>query len=455
MRTRTTKAKPQVAEEPTPSSKNAIPEQDPVKLLLLPQDPSQEARICTLIHPRTSKPCRYYWCPSKGLFEFQRIAAPRKACRSWLLAPTEIESIEKPGDSCNEDRPTAVNGEDKAPDQDEESSGASSLGSQLAPQGHTIHAPEMMVATAIDILFILLPTLYAQVSKSEKGLYLSLEDLLDNAIDRSEQLQYIIRSDMARVSAEHRIAAVCDTVDAGDEKMYRLSVDKLVAELLAKARKMVLNGLPASMEAKFIERALELPVVSLKREDTPVVPPDATVPSSTDTPSTSTVESQSSTASVESLMSEASAQTDVTVPDDQISSAFTEEVKDLLRIRTALRFITASYLPESLASSVEIGLAKQFGAIDFKPLDDHLARIAKLRAEALATRSLSDFSRKRGMGDDDEAAEDRAEKRRKKEEEEKKAKAGLSKGIRDLKKVDVKGMKKMSDFFGKKPAGKK
>ncbi|KAL8964250.1 MAG: hypothetical protein Q9183_004588, partial [Haloplaca sp. 2 TL-2023] len=89
------------------------------------------------------------------------------------------------------------------------------------------------------------------------------------------------------------------------------------------------------------------------------------------------------------------------------------------------------------------------------PLDDHLARIATLRAEVLATRSLSDFSRKRNMGDDDEAAEDRAEKRRKKEEEEKRAKVGLSKGIRDLQKVDVKGMKKMSDFFGKKPVGKK
>jgi len=50
---------------------------------------------------------------------------------------------------------------------------------------------------------------------------------------------------------------------------------------------------------------------------------------------------------------------------------------------------------------------------------------------------------------DDEAAETRAEKKRRKEEEEKRKKAGESRGLRDLKKVNVTGMKKMSDFFGK------
>ena len=455
MRTRTTKAKSQTAEEPTESSVNTIPEQDPVKLLLLPQDPSPEARICTLTHPRTSKPCRYYWCPSKGLFELQRIAAPKKACRSWLLAPRKIESQEAQGDNCDQVQPSAVKGESEARGQDAKPPGASSSDSGLVPQGHTIQAPEMIVATAIDMLFILLPTLYAQISKAEKGLFLSLDDLLDNAIDRSKQLRYVLRPEGARLSTEHRMATVCDTVDAGDEKMYRLNMNKLVAELLAKAKKMVLNGLPASMEAKFIERALELPVVSLKREDSSVVPLDGTLSSSTDTQSASTAESQSSTASSESLKSEASIQTDITVPDDRDPLVVPEKIKDLLRLRTAFCFITASYLPEPLASSIQSGLTTRPGSIDFKPLDDHLARIAKLRAEALATRSLSDFSRKRTMGDDDEAAEDRAEKRRKKEEEEKRAKVGLSKGIRDLKKVDVKGMKKMSDFFGKKPVGKK
>ena len=52
--------------------------------------------------------------------------------------------------------------------------------------------------------------------------------------------------------------------------------------------------------------------------------------------------------------------------------------------------------------------------------------------------------------DNDEEDEARAEKKRKIEEEEKRKKARLSRGVRDLAKVNVKGMKKMSDFFGRK-----
>ena len=53
------------------------------------------------------------------------------------------------------------------------------------------------------------------------------------------------------------------------------------------------------------------------------------------------------------------------------------------------------------------------------------------------------------MEDDDED-ESRAEKKRKKDEEEKRKKAGESRGVKNLKKVNTAGMKKMSDFFKKK-----
>lgn len=92
--------------------------------------------------------------------------------------------------------------------------------------------------------------------------------------------------------------------------------------------------------------------------------------------------------------------------------------------------------------------------IDFKLLNDHLKHLADLRAEALASRSLGDFSRKRNAEDDD-ASESRAEKKRRLEEEEKKKKAAESRGVRELKKVNTSGMKKMSDFFGKTAAKKK
>ena len=91
--------------------------------------------------------------------------------------------------------------------------------------------------------------------------------------------------------------------------------------------------------------------------------------------------------------------------------------------------------------------ASEKSPLDFKPLDTRLAEIARLRAEALAARSIGDFSRKRNMHEEDDAAESRLEKKRRKTEEEKIKKAGETRGIRDLKKVDTKGMKKMGDFF--------
>ncbi|KAL8634276.1 MAG: hypothetical protein Q9228_008130 [Teloschistes exilis] len=163
-------------------------------------------------------------------------------------------------------------------------------------------------------------------------------------------------------------------------------------------------------------------------------------------------ESQPSTTASQSMLSEASVQTNTTIPDEP--TPLLEEIKDLLRLRTALHFVTSLYLPSPLVSSINKLILSPSCPIDFKPLENHLDHITKLRAEALAARSLSDFSRKRSMDEDDEVAEERAEKRRRKEEEDKRQKTGLSRGVRDLKKVDVTGMKKMSDFFGKKPVTK-
>ncbi|KKY24503.1 putative ribonuclease h2 subunit b [Diplodia seriata] len=84
----------------------------------------------------------------------------------------------------------------------------------------------------------------------------------------SAQLRKLLQNDTLRARVEERMAAACDTVDAGDEKMFRLSIDKLAKELLAKAERLVANGIPASMEEKFVRKALERPVMSIKREET-------------------------------------------------------------------------------------------------------------------------------------------------------------------------------------------
>jgi hypothetical protein len=110
-----------------------------------------------------------------------------------------------------------------------------------------------------------------------------------------------------------------------------------------------------------------------------------------------------------------------------------------------------SYIPGKLQSHLQ-KLITSNDILDFTQLDNHLKRVESARAEAMVLRSLSDnISRKRTAEDDDEAAEARAEKKRKKEEEER-AKKNESHGIRQLKKVDTSGMKKLSSFFAKAPA---
>ncbi|KAL8941346.1 MAG: hypothetical protein Q9216_002285 [Gyalolechia sp. 2 TL-2023] len=438
------------------------PEIDPVKLLLLPSKTSPDARICTLAHPATSKPCRYYICPVGGVYEFQRIAAPKKSCRSWLLGPKMV--VESGGSRCDDTGADhdeqSVQAQDQisgTPSQRQGTTAGDTTGqaSRSVAQGHTIKEPEMLVATPIDPLFLILPSLYRQVNKSAKGLFLSLDDLLEESCESSMHFRHMTELEFIRSSTEARITAVCDTVEAGDEKMYRLNLDKLTTELMAKAKRMTANGLPASMETKFVVKALETPVMSLKREESFVSLGNADGPESQ---STSAAESQSTAATSETSASNISAQTDTTVPDQPPQPSVPDNIKNLLRIRTALNFILTSYLPPSLTSAIKTILSSSSSSsssVDFAPLDTHLTHIAKLRAEAQASRSLSDFSRKRNMIDDDEAAEVKAEKKRKKEEEEKKQKASLTKGVRDLQKVNVSGMKKMSDFFGKSSAVKK
>ncbi|KAL8992669.1 MAG: hypothetical protein Q9188_007530 [Gyalolechia gomerana] len=429
------------------------PEPDPVKLLLLPSNATPDARICTLAHPATSKPCRYYICPRRGVYEFQRIAASKQSCRSWLLGPKM--AIEPEGSGGDVD--LSIEAHNQIPGTSSPANGVNETdqASRSVAQGHTIKKPELLVATPIDPLFLILTSLYKQVNKSSKGLFLSLEDLLEESCESSKHFKHIMEPETIRSAMEARMVTVCDTVEAGDEKMYRLNMDKLTAELMAKAKRITANGLPASMESRFVVKALETPIMSLKRDESFLSLGNADSTSGPESQSTSTAASQSTATTSETLASDVSTQTEITIPDQPSQPSVPDEIRNLLRIRTALQFILTSYLPPALASAIKPILSSPSSPIDFQPLDTHLNHIAELRAEALASRSLSDFSRKRNMMDDDEAAETKAEKKRKKEEDEKRQKVGLTKGVRDLKKVNVSGMKKMSDFFGKSSAAAK
>ena len=242
---------------------------------------------------------------------------------------------------------------------------------------------------------------------------------------------------------------ICDTIDAGDEKMVRVNADKVLRLMWQKAEAVVDKGLPASLEEKFVIRALEIPVVSVKREQ-------STVTATTEQPvagaesedfqieradSQSTIASSNASA-VFSEVSVASSTTTV------VSEGPSSDIKRLQCLRIAFQFILAFYLPAKISSHLQDRLHASKDP-DFGPLDQRLKHIADLKAEAQASRSLGDFSRKRGNADDDEAAEERTEKKRRLDEEEKRKKANESRGVRDLKKVNVTGMKKMSSFFTK------
>ncbi|KAI0514935.1 ribonuclease H2, subunit B [Xylaria bambusicola] len=426
------------------------PSQNPPKVFILPKKATDDARIVSLLHPRYAKPTRYLVCPQTGFYEFTRIAAPKSTPQSWLIQADECQSLENPEAST---RPV---------EKDAESFGT-----------YVTNGAELFVATPIDPLFLILPTLIDPSSKSEKRRYISGDDHFDRIQEESPHLWEILRWGEGRIREllETRLGAVCETVEAGDERMFRFSEDKLTAEILSKARRMSARPLPQSMEEKFVVKPLEAPVLGVKRETTTTtasapasaeaVQNDSSAMNSTNgTPRLEASETGSSGSSAESgssFASEAStAATSVTASEDesqalaaalQPAMVASDEVVSLQRLRTAFNFLCSSYAPASLVTILRAKLSALPEA-DFAPLDTYLSEVNRLRQEAAAARSAGDYSRKRVL-DEEELAE-RAEKKRKKEEEDKRKKAGESRGVRELKKVNTAGMKKMSDFFKKK-----
>lgn len=416
------------------SSKYTLPaeSESPSIVLILPERATPEARVVSLTNPRYSKPTRYLVCPQTGAYEFIKISEPKTTPRSWLIEAGNNGVASDSGDA----------------EKDEH-----------AFQTQISNGADLFIATPIDPLFLALPALVKQMS-SAKRMFLSSDDHLDGIADGAAHLRETLKWARWRELLESRMAAGCDTVEAGDETMFRLSEEKLLGQVLAKAARMSEGGLPGSMEEKFVTKALEAPVLGRKATTTAasqLQTQESAEASGADSGTDAQVESQSSVATSATSASEASTAA-TSVADDaeaagikDVASAIqaSPEVIRLQRLRVAFNFICSSYVPPALSSALKKMLAEGKGAgVDFKPLDEYVGQLTKLRQEAMMARSASDYSRKRALDEEDE---DRREKKRKKEEEEKRKKAGESRGVRDLKKVNTTGMKKMSDFFAKKP----
>jgi hypothetical protein len=418
--TKSTAPKVQLAPEST----------NPPQILILPSEVSKEARIVTLQNPRYQTESRYLICPEKGIYEFSKIAASKTTPRSWLLAST----IEEDGEPASKIKETNM----------------------VEGRGYIAKDAALFIATPIDPLFIILPALCptpAPKDTESKKLFLSGEDYFDRLLSYSPHMRSFLQNPSIRSMVEGRMALVSDSVDGGEETMYRLSVGKLLEELLVKAKRMVAQELPASMESKFVRKVLEQPSITNVPEEESTVQEELSIPASGgETPETQTTNSTTTSFASEASTAATSLSEVTSVTSEPKLCSLPpitapEGVVELLRIRTALLYICSAYIAPHMTEILKKQLETS-STINFKSLDDHLEHLAKLRQEALATRSLGDYSRKRGL-DDDENEDKRAEKRRK-DEEDKKRKANESRGVKALKKVNTSGMKKMSDFFKKK-----
>ncbi len=430
----TTKSTTTIDTKPSSSSSSSVytlsPQStNPPKLFILPKSATPSARILTLQHPRYTKPARYLVCPTAGFFEFTTIAPPSsKTPRSWLIQTTT------PNTNTNTNTTQTA---------------------AAQPAAEITQSPALYLATPYDPLFLLLPALFSSPSpqqhSQQKRMFLPLDDHLDTLPDLASLLATCPAS---RERVEARVRAVCDVVQAGGESMYRVNEQKVVAEVWGKAGKVVGEGagmLPGSLEERFVRRELEAPVLGVRR---PVAQgggggSGSVTPGGED--SQGSVDSQEGADSQASAVSAAStAATSVGGADDEGEVAGTvaapAEVVRLLRLRVAFNFICSSCVAPGIAQVLKKKLAESTELVDFKPLDEYLAQLVKMRQEAAAARS-SDFSRKR-LGEEEE--DERAEKRRKMEAEEKAKKANISRGVKNLMKVNTTGMKKMSDFFKKK-----
>lgn len=443
-----TRSKPAPKDESTPepaqSTTKPLPPSTsyPPKLFILPKDASRDARIVTLENPATGVASRYFYCSEKGFYEFTRIAAPKKECKSWLIAGERSGAVELKEDEQKKEVETGIG------------------------SGYVSKNADLFIATPIDLLFLILPALAAKTSKDTKQLFLALDDYLDILASSSRHWRVLLSQYTAlEAMIVKKVRTVCDTVDAGDETMYRLSHEKLFAVLSKKAERMVKNGLPPSMEEKLVKTVLDVPIMSIRREDS-TLSADSIENTAQDEALTPSTKEDSQLSTSTTADSQTTISTTITTPDDDNNAAqpalqTPPEIPHLLRLHTSLLYLTRTYLPPPLHSLLTTHLtpttstsstSPPSGSLpNFTALHTHLAHLSKLKAAASALRNISDnISHKRSLDVDEDVLAAREMKKRKKEDEERKKKTE-GRGVKMLKKADTSGMKKMSAFFSKVP----
>ncbi|KAI0477504.1 ribonuclease H2, subunit B [Xylariaceae sp. FL0804] len=390
---------------------------NPPRVFILPRRATPEARVVSLLEPRSGRPARYLVCPETGIYEFTRVAAPRSTPRSWLVQCDDDRDDDDEDDregGHNTERPQQQQKQQQQQRRDDDDD------DDAAFDTYVTKGADLFVATPIDPLFLVLPAFAAPYSAAAAAadddddndarahkrktaaaatMFVSSDDHLDTIQAASPHLWEILQwgDGSVRRRLEARMAAVCDTAagDNGDDDepmMLRFSEDRLLAELLAKAGRMADGrALPPSMEERFVARPLEAPVLGVRRtasasataaaavvvgEESPTADPSpnpgvgeagdsqsstASIATATSTHSLSSASEAASTAATSVAAAsgaEDESAEETAIELEQLAPALTasDEVVRLQRLRTAFRFLCARYVPPAMAAALDARL---------------------------------------------------------------------------------------------------
>ncbi len=135
-----------------------------------------------------------------------------------------------------------------------------------------------MLQLPIDPLFLLLPALATRRIAASRKLPTPHVPLERRSFRHDSRIEPSLRDSPSgwgrhRDLLEARLGAICDTVEAGDEKMFRLNGSKLLGEILSKARRLthILVAAEAwrksssqKKKKKKKKKVLEAPIVGIK-----------------------------------------------------------------------------------------------------------------------------------------------------------------------------------------------
>ena len=456
--------------------------------------------MVTLPHPSSHAPSHYLLHSVSGLHEIKRVTYPLSVPRSWLITPDTLEkensnltiepgeeegevgknekeeeeeeenwvkveqnkeeSVEEENwvkveqnkeESVEEEGKVGTDiveegkvegGEVVVEDMEEEKWEERDKGDWLG-QGQVVPDSSLYICTPIDPLFLFVEHLTTLIH------YLPLDDIMDPLIETSPHWSKVLESGTnSEALIKSRIRSICDQVDAGGEPSYRLSKSKLLKVFTRKCKAIIAgNELPGTMEEEFVRKVLAKPIGSdsaclaegenekanvLEEGNEPTQQP--TAENSFD----GTTDSQKLQNPI--VTQEIPSSTNTTAP------PIPPDIAHLQRIRVASQYLS-SYLSPALAKEFSAHLETTH---DFTPLDKYLSDLAKLKQE-LSFYRAGNFSMQTSI-DEQEGRGNMSKKRKREEEEEqeKKRKKNLSTGVRNLAKVDTKGMAKMTNFFKKK-----